>query len=188
MPDKEAFTNGPGKMQLSDLGERICILGPSNSGKSTLAAAIARKRGLPAIYLDQLYHLPNTDWAVRPADEFVALHDAAITGDRWVMDGNYSKCMPQRFLRATGLILLDISTPASLFRYCRRTLFGRDRAGDLEGSRDSIKWDMVYHIAVVSPKNRKRYANMFDEINLPKVRLASIHAIEQCYRRWGLER
>jgi adenylate kinase family enzyme len=175
-------------MHLADFGDRICILGPSNSGKSTLAEAIARKRGSEVVHLDLLYHLPNTDWEVRPAAEFVALHDAAINGERWVIDGNYSKCMPQRFLRATGLILLDISTPASLFRYCRRTLFQRERAGALEGDRDSIKWNMIYHIAVVTPKNRKRYANMFHNIDLPKVRLTSIRAIKRCYQSWGLER
>jgi adenylate kinase family enzyme len=180
---------GPNQnMQLADLGERICILGPSNSGKSTLAEAIARKRGLKVVHLDLLYHLPNTDWKIRPSDEFVALHDVAISGERWVMDGNYSKCMPQRFLRATGLILLDVSTPASLFRYWRRSIFERQRVGALEGGRDSIKWSMIYHIAVVTPKNRKRYANMFHDIDLPKVRLASIHAIKQCYQRWGLQR
>ena len=70
-------------MQLAGLGERICILGPSNSGKSTLAEAIARKRGLEVVHLDLLYHLPNTDWELRPTDEFVALHDAAITGEQW---------------------------------------------------------------------------------------------------------
>jgi hypothetical protein len=103
-------------VQLAELGERICILGPSNSGKSTLAQAIARKRRLAVVHLDLLYHLPDTDWEVRPTDEFVALHNAAITGERWVIDGNYSMCMPQRFLRATGLILLDVSIPVSLFR------------------------------------------------------------------------
>jgi adenylate kinase family enzyme len=84
-------------MRLEELGERICILGPSNSGKSTLAAAIARKRGLRAVHLDQLHHLPQTDWKVRPSHEFVALHDEAIANDRWVMDGNYSKLFPKRF-------------------------------------------------------------------------------------------
>lgn len=60
------------QMKLSDFGDRICILGPSNSGKSTLADAIARKRGLTPIHLDLLFHLPNTDWLQRPRDEFIA--------------------------------------------------------------------------------------------------------------------
>jgi len=58
----------------------------------------------------------------------------------------------------------------------------------LDGGRDSIKWGMIYHIAVVTPKNRIRYAKMFHDIDLPKVRLTSIRAIKQCYERWGLER
>ena len=173
-------------MNLSDLGNRICILGPSNSGKSTLADAIARKLGCEAIHLDVLHHLPNTDWEPRPKSEFIALHDAAIAGERWVMDGNYSICMPQRFRRATGLILLDISTPASLLRYFRRTLFETGRLGALEGGRDSVKWDMIHHIAVVQPKNRKRYRAMFDELDLPKLQLSSMRAIKQCFRAWDL--
>lgn len=176
------------QMQLHELGERICILGPSNSGKSTLADAIARKCGLPAIHLDQIHHLPNTDWKPRPPNEFVALHDEAITGDRWVMDGNYSICMPQRFLRATGLILLDVSTPVSVFRYVRRVLFEQDRAGALEGCRESIKWNMIHHIAVVTPKNRGRYEDIYRQVQLPKICLPSARAIDHCYQQWQLER
>ena len=175
------------KMLLADLGERICILGPSNSGKSTLAQAIARKRGLPVVHLDLLYHLPDTDWQPRPQDAFVALHDAAIAAERWVMDGNYSRCLPQRLLRATGVILLDISTPASLFRYFRRTLFERARIGGLKSGRDSVKWEMIYHIAVATPNNRQRYANLFEDIALPKLRLVSMRIIKRRYRQWGLE-
>ncbi|BAI75503.1 hypothetical protein AZL_c02100 (plasmid) [Azospirillum sp. B510] len=175
-------------MQLEDLGQRICILGPSNSGKSTLAVAIARKRGLKAIHLDQLHHRPGTDWEPRPSDEFVGLHDAAIAADRWVMDGNYSICMPQRFARATGLILLDIAMPASLLRYFRRTWFEHQRLGALDSGRDSIKWEMIHHIAVVTPRNRNRNLARFEQADLPKIRLPSIRAIKDCYRRWGLER
>ena len=173
-------------MNLSDFGDRICILGPSNSGKSTLANAIARKRGLEAVHLDQLFHLPNTDWKQRPRNEFIALHHAAIAGERWVMDGNYSFCMPQRLRRATGLILLDISTASSLLRYFRRTLFEKDRLGALEGGRDSVKWDMIHHIAVTTPRNRKKYQSMFEELDLPKLQLTSVRAIKQCFLAWGL--
>ena len=62
-------------MTLDDLGPRIIIMGPSNSGKSTLAQSIARARGLPAVHLDRLHHLPDTDWVPRPAAAFAALDD-----------------------------------------------------------------------------------------------------------------
>ena len=175
-------------MQLHELGERICILGPSNSGKSTLANAIARKRGWPAIHLDQLFHVPGSDWTPRPLDEFIALHDEAIQGDTWVMDGNYSACVPQRLSRATGMIVLEVSTLRSLFRYARRASSSEARVGALEGGRDHIKWNMIHHIAVVTPRNRKRYAALYRNLDLPKVYLGSARAIDDCYRQWALER
>jgi adenylate kinase family enzyme len=175
-------------MRLSELGERICILGPSNSGKSTLAEAIARKRGWKAVHLDQLHHLPNTNWKMRPPHEFLALHDEAIAGDQWVIDGNYSKLFPKRFERATGIILLDISTVASLFRYVRRTLLNGRRIGALEGGQDSVNFAMLHHIAMVTPENRKRYADVFRQLHQPKVYLRSVRAIEACYQTWELER
>ncbi len=171
---------------LASLGPRICILGPSNSGKSTLAQAISRKCGLPAIHLDQLHHQPNTDWVPRPKAEFMALHAEAIAQDSWVMDGNYSSGFSERFARATGLILLDVSTARSLLRYLRRSWFERDRAGALEGGSDSVKWDMIHHITVATPENRKRYAQFFEQSPLPKIRLASARELAQFYRAEGL--
>ncbi|MDG2535967.1 AAA family ATPase [Sphingomonas sp. HITSZ_GF] len=175
-------------MTLEDLGPRICMLGPSNSGKSTLAAAIGHKLGHPPIHLDQLHHLPGTDWQQRDPAAFLALHDAAILGETWVIEGNYSRCLPQRLDRATGVILLDTSTATSLFRYFRRCWFEHDRIGALEGGRDSVKWLMLHHIAVVTPASRRRYAAMFETIALPKFRLASPAALTRFYNTAGLER
>ena len=121
-------------MQLSDLGRRIMICGPSSSGKSTLAVAIGRKLGIPAVHLDLFRHLPHTDWVQRPDADFYRLHDEAITADAWVMEGNYSVLMPQRLKRATGIILLGDHRWISLWRYIRRSLMQRDRAGGLDGA------------------------------------------------------
>ncbi len=167
---------------LDDLGTRICILGPSNSGKSTLAQAIGCRLGLPAVHLDQLFHLPHTDWQPRPEAEFVRLHDQAIHQERWVMEGNYTRTIDQRLKRATGFILLDLPTATSLVRYFRRTWFERDRRGALEGGRDSVKWAMIHHIAVVTPANRRLYADLYETISLPKVRLATTAALRRFYR------
>jgi len=48
-------------MTLVELGTRISTMGPSNSGKSTLAEAIGRARNLEVVHLDRLRHLPHTD-------------------------------------------------------------------------------------------------------------------------------
>lgn len=173
---------------LDDLGPRICIMGPSNSGKSTLAEAIGRTRNLPPVHLDRLHHRPNTDWEKRPDTEFEALHDAALAGPRWIMDGNYSRLLPRRLEHATGLILLDAPTMTSLIRYVRRCWFDRSRVGGLPGGRDSVKWTMIRHIAVTTRANRTRYETLFGSIALPKIRLRTARDLDAFYRAEGLRR
>lgn len=173
---------------LSHFGQRIMICGPSSSGKSTLAVAIGQKLGLPAIHLDLLRHLPNTDWVQRPDVEFYRLHDEAILGESWVMDGNYSVLKPQRLKRATGIILLGGNRWASLARYLRRTLFEPDRAGNLDGALDSIKWDMVRWVLVGSPKSLRRWRTDLPAAGLPFVEIPSMRALRRAYVVWGLSR
>ena len=175
-------------MMLDELGTRICIIGPSSSGKSTLAEVLARAKGLEVVHLDQLHHIPNTDWIPRPPAVFAALHNAAIIGERWVIEGNYSSLLPQRLARATGFILLDVPTSTSLYRYFRRCWFERDRRGAVKGGRDSAKWDMIRHIAVASRVSRSRYRDMFNGISLPKTQINSTKALAAFYRSNGLKR
>lgn len=171
---------------LDSLGPRICIMGPSNSGKSTLANAICRARGLKAVHLDQLSHLPNTDWILRPAEEFVALHDKEITGSEWVMEGNYSRLLPQRLNRATGFILIDVPTTISLYRYIKRCWGNNVRHGALEGGRDSVKLSMIRHIIGATRLNRQNYQRRFDGLDIPKIQIHSQRELAAFYRINGL--
>lgn len=174
-------------LPLSDLGQRIMVLGPSNAGKSTLAVALSQKLSLPVVHLDQLQHSPNTDWEPRAEKDFAALHDAAIEDDQWVMDGNYSRLMPQRFERATGIILITSNHWLRLARYLRRTLFHPSaRVGNLEGGRDSLKWHMVDWIIFKTPKNAARYRRMVEQTDLPRVVCPSIKSLKQLYSDWDL--
>jgi adenylate kinase family enzyme len=171
---------------LESFGDRIMICGTSNSGKSTLAAAIGRKRDLRAVHLDQFRFLPNTDWQERPDGAFKILHDEAIAGERWVMDGNYSVLTPQRIRRATGIILLSDNRLANFARYLRRTLFQKRRIGALEGNRDSIKWSMVHWVLVRAPQNIKRYRAQLPGSGLPFLELRGMGEVNRAYVAWGL--
>lgn len=175
-------------MELQQFGRRICILGPSNSGKSTLAAALGRKLDIPAIHLDQLHHQPHTDWVPRPAEEFVALHNEAVAGAEWVMDGNYSRCMPQRLARSTGLILIYPPRLTNFGRYLRRTLLQRQRAGALEGGQDSLKWHMVRWVLYDGPKRHKGLLARYAAYDGSKIYLRSMRDLNRLYAEWGLSR
>ena len=172
--------------QLESLGQRICVCGPSNGGKSTLAVAIGAKLGIPAIHLDQFRHLPNTDWVQRPDAEFHALHDEAVMGESWVIDGNYSMLSPLRWQRATGIILVGTDRWSALWRYFRRTLFEQQRVGNLEGGKDSVKWEMINWIIFVQPARRDAYAAKLKATGLPLLQLKSFGQLKQLYREWGL--
>ena len=171
---------------LDALGPRICIMGPSNSGKSTLADAISRKAALPAVHLDQLHHIPGTQWIPRAQAEFMRLHADAVSQEKWVMDGNYTKCIEERLARATGFILLDVKVPVALFRYIRRCYSSTPRVGGLEMSREHMTLDMLKYILLTAPKNRKRHEKLYEQVRLPKPLLHSSSDFQTCSEYWGL--
>lgn len=169
-------------MKLEDLGQRICILGPSNSGKSTMAQAIGQARGCATVHMDQLWHLPNTTWTPRPSQDFAALYEAALAQERWVMEGNYLRFLPQRLARATGIIVLDIPTITSVLRYLQRSWRDSHRYGALEGAKDQVTWAMLRHITVVERGKRKELSRLVDAAALPTLVLPSTVAIDRFYR------
>lgn len=176
-------------MPLEALGPRIVICGPSNSGKSTLTVALGKKLEVDTFHIDLFRHQPDTNWVQRSDEEFVALHDAAILGERWVMDGNYSGLMPRRLARATGIIFLHDGRWANFRRYLWRTLFQKQRRpGSLAGDKDSIKWEMIRWILIVQPPLRERNRERLRAAGLPMLELSSMAELKRVYAEWGLER
>ena len=172
---------------LAALGRRIMILGLTNSGKSTLAVALSVKLGIPAIHLDQLQHRPNTNWEQRPEAEFASLHDAAICEPAWVVDGSYSRVMPQRLLRATGIIVVTDSLATRYRRYFARTLFQKVRAGALEGGQDGLNWKMLAWLWKTRSSIGK-YQQLALNSGLPHVFANNQRELDALYAEWNLTR
>ena len=176
-------------LPLTALGNRIMVLGPSNAGKSTLALAISMKLDIPVVHIDRLQHLPNTDWKIRDEEDFKTLHDTAIMEDSWVMDGNYSRHMPQRFERATGVILLTSNRWLRLARYLKRSLRpSASRIGGLEGGPEYIKWEMIHWIIFQTPGNIARYKKIVRNASLPSIECRTFAELNQLYENWGLDK
>lgn len=100
--------------------QRIVVIGVSGAGKTTFARQLALHLGYPHIEMDAVHWLPN--WVEMPIDQFRDQIMVALSGDQWVIDGNYSKVRDIVWNRADTLIWLDYSLPLILTRLFRRTV------------------------------------------------------------------
>jgi len=97
---------------------RILIIGASGSGKSTAAAAVAEKLGLPFIATDSFYWL--SDWRPAAQVEYGRLADEATSQPRWVMDGNFDDLRAIVWARAELIVWLDFPTALVIRRVILR--------------------------------------------------------------------
>jgi adenylate kinase family enzyme len=151
---------------------RVVVVGTTCCGKTTFARRFAKALSAPHVELDALYWLP--DWTPREESEFQKLAGDAVAGERWVIDGNYSRLQHLIFNRATTLIWLNYSFPRVLFRGVKRTtkrvLTGEAvYAGNRESFRrafltkDSILWWLV----TTHHKRARRYRRIFATSTYP---------------------
>ncbi len=84
-----------------------------------MACRLARLLALPHIELDALYWGPN--WTPAPKEHFRESVREALSGDRWVMDGNYSAARDVTWQRADTLLWLDYAFVVVMGRLLLRT-------------------------------------------------------------------
>lgn len=100
--------------------KRVMIIGCSGAGKSTLARQLGELTGIPVVHLDKLFWKPG--WVERTPEEFDPLVQQELEKDTWIMDGNFSRTMPQRIQRCDTVIYLDFSRTVCLLGVLKRVL------------------------------------------------------------------
>ena len=117
---------------------RVSVVGNSGSGKSTLATSLAVVLGVPHLELDGVFHQPG--WVPLPEDEFRRAVAAAVAGDGWVTDGNYSTVRPLVWARADTVVWLDLPRRTVMRQVVWRTLRRAVTRQELwNGNRESLR-------------------------------------------------
>jgi adenylate kinase family enzyme len=164
--------------------ERIVVIGTSCSGKTTMAYRLAQILGFTHIELDQLHWLP--DWEMRPLSEFRALVEGAVSGERWVLDGNYSKVRDVVWPRATHLVWLNYSFTIVFGRALRRTfhrVVGQEElfAGNRETLRNTLfdRESILWWVIRTYRRRRREYPQLFKLEQNAHLRVIEIQAPEE---------
>jgi len=99
---------------------RIAVVGTTGSGKSTLAERLAPMLDAEHVELDALFWTPG--WRPVLPELFRQRVEAATSGERWVIAGNYGQVRDLVWGRADTLVWLDYNLPLVLRRLALRTV------------------------------------------------------------------
>ena len=134
--------------------ERILIIGCSGAGKSTLARVLGEKLGLPVVHLDQLWW--KAGWENVTREEFDSQLELALNMDRWIIDGNYNRTLPQRLTKCDAIIYLDFIRWECLLGMCKLVLgnYGKTRPDMSAGCPERFDWEFVKFIWNFNKNNR----------------------------------
>ncbi|MFG3708351.1 adenylate kinase [Micromonospora sp. NPDC047670] len=170
---------------------RILIYAVYGAGKSTLAARLAERLGLPWYPVDDLLWQPG--WVEVPLARQRSRIEEICRRDRWILDGAYHGWRDVPLARADLVVGLDYPRWRSFWRLLRRTLRrlltgeeicngNRESLGSVL-SRDSI---LVWHICAFGRARRRMRAWQADPSGPPVLLFRSPAALE----RWlaGLPR
>ncbi|MEP6765967.1 MAG: hypothetical protein ABJB66_16765 [Gemmatimonadaceae bacterium] len=118
--------------------QRVSIIGCAGAGKSTLATSLVDILGLPVIHLDSHFWQPN--WKETERVVWQLKVGELLTGDAWIMDGNYGGTMAIRVERSDTIIFLDFPRWLCLFRVCKRAVkyWHRERPDIGKGCREQL--------------------------------------------------
>jgi adenylate kinase family enzyme len=130
--------------------KRILVTGPVGAGKSRLAHELGRLLGIRVVHIDELFWRPG--WVPTPDEEFDAAQRRELTGETWIVDGQFDD-MDGAWLRAADtVVFLDASVLRCFWQVGRRRLNGNGSVGMPAGVRGR-----AHHALAKFARNQWRY-------------------------------
>ena len=143
--------------------ERILIIGCGGAGKSTLARKLGEKLNLPVVHLDRLFWKPG--WVEESKDEFDRKLALELEKERWIIDGNFNRTMPQRLAKCDTIIYLDFSRLTCLLGVAKRiiTTYGKVRPDMGEGCPERFDLEFLLWVWNYNKRNRQRNYQLLEQ-------------------------
>ena len=142
---------------------RVLVIGPGGSGKSTFAQRLGQLLNIEVKHLDKFYW--RAGWTKPSEEEWLKTVNELISGDSWILDGNFGGTMAKRVERCDTIIFLDMPRLLCLWRVTKRRLLYRQRSRPdmAEGCNEKLDREFISWVWNYSHRSRPRVIKLLNE-------------------------
>lgn len=168
---------------------RVLVIGCGGAGKSTFAARLARRTGLPLIHLDAHFWKPG--WVQSEREEWTRRVGRLLSADRWIMDGNYGSTLDLRLAACDTVFFLDLPRLHCLWRVIQRRIRYRHRTRPdmAPGCPEQVDAEFLLWIWNYSARQRPAILTRLADLRPDQraIVLRSPKAVSRYIRRWSAQ-
>jgi len=134
---------------------KILVIGSPGAGKSTLSKALGRQLDIPVVHLDAHFWQPG--WVMSERSVFDDFLKKTMAKDKWIMDGHYSRTLPDRIKEADQVIYIDMPLHTRLYRVVKRRFQykNKTRPDMNSGCPEKLDWDLISFVLSFRKKNHE---------------------------------
>lgn len=150
--------------------DRVCIIGGSGTGKTTLANNLGKQLNLPVYHIDGINYLQNWEERDRTERDNIILQKA--NEEKWIIDGNYFSTLRQRIEKSDYIIYLDYPSTVQLKGVLRRfiKLHGKEKQ-EIPGCKEKMSWEFFWWVANWRKNKRQKIIEILKEIDNDKIHI-----------------
>jgi adenylate kinase family enzyme len=164
--------------------QRVLVIGSGGSGKSTFANRLGELLDIEVKHLDAFYWQPG--WTEPPKEDWLRTVTELVTGDSWIIDGNFSGTLELRLSHCDTIVFLDMPRLLCLWRIVKRRLRYRNRSRPdmAAGCPEKIDPEFIHWVWTYPARSRQKVVRLLQKYSESKrvVWLRSNADVEKFFR------
>src|ERR1051325_10079741 len=142
---------------------KVLVIGSGGAGKSTVAKRLGQLLDIEVKHLDKFYWQPG--WTETPKEEWLQTVTELVSGDSWIIDGNFGGTLEFRLQHCDTIIFLDMPRLLCLWRIMKRRLLYRNRSRPdmAEGCHEKVDLEFIEWVWNYSHRTRPKVIKLLKE-------------------------